>query len=117
MAAWRSALQVNGSTIRLLVTSSAGDDLLKAQLPARAKHPRSLLTVLEGMSLWSGHPMHAAISVVGAVDPGLELGALESLWPTESALVRLDFVEPHRRRRIAGLGDFRQLRLLAHEEE
>ena len=117
MAAWKSALAVSSNDIKLLVTSAEGDDVLKARLPVRSKHPRALLTLLEGSALWSGHPIRTAISVVGAVDHSLGLGDLENLCLDESALVRLAFVEARHPRRITGLGDFRQLRLFGRNGE
>ena len=93
-------------------------DLLKARLP-RPKHPRALLTLLEGAALWTGSPLCAAISVEGRPDPTFVADLFGGDWPGDSALVR--FVTAVRRDRvrraqIAGIGDFRQLDLLVAEE-
>ena len=56
MALWPTMLRI-GEELKLLVTSPEGDDLLKARLPVRPPHPRALLTLLEGMALWSGEPL------------------------------------------------------------
>jgi hypothetical protein len=103
--------------MKLLVTDARDNDLLKARMAVRPDHPRALLTLLEGVALWSGQPIRAAIYVAGPVEHSLGLGEFDDQWPRESALVRLDFAAPRRRRRISGLGDFRQLRLLGDESE
>ena len=117
MTTWKPTLRVlPGGTMQLLVTGPEGDELVKARLPGQSRHPRALLTVLEGLALWSGTPLCAAISADIPVDNSLGLGAfsdLEELWPEESALVQFTFIVPSRRgRRIAGVGDFRHLRQL-----
>ena len=56
MALWPTTLRIGGKELKLLVTSPEGDDLLKARLPIRPPHPRALLTLLEGVALWSGEP-------------------------------------------------------------
>jgi len=113
MAQWTTTLWIGGRAAKLLVTSPEGDDLLKARLPVRPPHPRALLTLLEGVALWSGSPLFAAISASGrSVDwIGSEPWG-DRLWPTESALVQFGFAIPRDRRRstIRGVGDFRDVR-------
>jgi hypothetical protein len=53
MALWSTTLRL-GKDLKLLVTSPEGDDLIKARLPIRPPHPRALLTLLEGIALFSG---------------------------------------------------------------
>jgi len=115
MACLTATVSLNPTTTRVLITDPFGDDLLKARLSTEPSHPRALLTLLEGASLWAGTPLCAAIcaessrarSLVGNLFGG-------EVWPPESALVRFDFVERarRRRRRLRGLGDFRQLYLM-----
>ena len=62
MSLWPTTLRIGGKELKLLVTSPDGDDLLKARLPVRPPHPRALLTLLEGVALWSGEPVLAVIS-------------------------------------------------------
>ena len=114
MAAWRTTLQVlPRRTVRVLVTDSDGNDLLKAQL-SDPQHPRAMLTALEGLALWHGEPLDVVICADVPVDHSLGLGAFGDLddgWPEESALVHFQFRETHRRgRRIQGVGDFGRLR-------
>jgi hypothetical protein len=108
MALWPTMLRIGGKELKLLVTSPEGDDLLKARLPVRPPHPRALLTLLEGVALWSGEPLHAAISASAQRDDWLcseEWG--DEFWPPESPLVHFDFAIPPRARRV---GDVREVR-------
>lgn len=114
MAGWRIVLQVlPRKTVRLLVTDSDGNDLLKAQL-SDPQHPRALLTALEGLALWHGEPLNVVIGADVPVDHSLGLGSFGDLddgWPEESAVVHFQFREtPRRGRRIRGVGDFGRLR-------
>jgi len=113
MVLWPTTLRITRRELKLLVTSQQGDDLLKARLPLAPPHPRALLTLLEGVALWSGEPLHAVISADAHCDEwrGTEPWCA-GLWPAESPLVRFDFAipPPRARRKIAGVGDFRDVR-------
>jgi hypothetical protein len=110
---WQCHLHVTANTATLLVTDPT-NDLLKARLDPHPSHPRALLTLLEGISLWGGSPLRVALSVDASFQPGRESSLLgDELWPTESALVQFDIVHPVRPKRLDGLGDFRRLRRLA----
>jgi hypothetical protein len=112
MATWPTTIRLD-KELKLLVTSPEGDDLLKARLALRPPHPRALLTLLEGVALWSGEPLYVVISAGEHRDDwlGCETWA-EELWPTESPLVRFDFAipPPRPRRTLRGVGDFRAVR-------
>jgi hypothetical protein len=117
MALWPTTLRIGDQDLKLLVTDPEGNDLIKARLPVRP-HPRALLTMLEGVALWSGEPLYAVISAGKHRDDWLGCEAWgEDLWPAESALVHFDFAIPRARgrRRLRGVDDFsdlhRQLRL------
>lgn len=115
MEAWKTMLRVGPHTAQILVTDRFGNDVLKASLPARPQHPRALLTMLEWLALWSGTPLVVAACVPASCQRTLASTLFgDDLLPVDSALVRFDFVTPQRRRprRIAGVGDFRQLRLM-----
>jgi hypothetical protein len=113
---WKTVLQPSrsGQEVKILVRSAEGDDLLKACLPASPSHPRALLTLLEGLALWTRPPLTAVIFAIARCPHLLDLAPFaEALWPTESALVQFEFQDPRRaQRRITGVGDFRQLRLV-----
>ena len=97
---------------RILATDD-GDDCLKAVLPSSPVHPRALHTLLEGLALWHGRPVHAVLLADGPsgtsrVDTLFGGG----LWPHDLASVRFEIRHPRKHDRIRGPGDFRQLYLL-----
>jgi len=111
---WFCSLRVTQQHTRILLSAPEGD-LLKARLDRSPCHPRALLTLLEGMSLWSGTPLCVALSVDERCQPwpGSDLWG-DEFWPVENQLVQFDLVRPVRRRpRLTGLGDFRALRVTA----
>lgn len=108
---WRCKLAVTPNEVQLLIQSEERGDLLKARLPAQARHPRALLTMLEGVALWSGSPLCAAISADESVQVGCTLGLFgEEPWQAESQLVRFEPAARACRRVLRGMGDFRALR-------
>ena len=113
MAQWPTTIRLD-QDLRLLVTDPQGKDQIKARLPLRPKHPRALLTLLEGVALYSGEPLYAVISAGNHLDDWLGCETWgEDLWPAESPLVQFDFVTPHASRPgrpLRGVGDFRVLR-------
>lgn len=112
MTLWSTTLRID-KDLKLLVTSPEGDDLIKARLPIRPPHPRALLTMLEGIALFSGEPLYAVISAGAHRDAWLDSEQwCGELWPTESPLVQFDFAlpPPRVRARLRGVGDFRDLR-------
>ena len=114
---WTSSLRVTSREVSLLIQDAEIGDLLKARLPLGPRHPRALLTLLEGIALWRGRPMRVVLS---AADPSVPfLGSDlfgDELWPGESQLVSFAVAHPGRRRRLAGLGDFRAVRRGRHDE-
>jgi hypothetical protein len=104
---WRCTLQVNAYETKLLVGNSVGD-LLKARMDTSPQHPRALLTLLEGLSLWSGYPLRVALSVDDSC-PEWPDRLLGDFCPHESQLVHFDLIPTGRRRRDRG--DQRSLRL------
>jgi len=109
MPEWTTRLRLDPKTLSLLVTTPE-EDLLRARLPRQPKNPRALLTLLEGIALWSGRE----IAVATSVDASWDLSDDDALfgggfWPVESNLVSYTFVPRRLPRRIRGLGDFRHL--------
>jgi hypothetical protein len=106
---WTCKLAVTPSEVKLLVRSD--NDLLKARLPAQVRHPRALLTMLEGLALWSGSAICAAISADESAQIGCALGLFgDGLWPADNQLVRFEPAGRASPRRLRGMGDFRALR-------
>jgi hypothetical protein len=101
---WSARLDVTPQAITVVVTEPEGDEVLKAVFSGAPDHPRALLTLLEGVALWSGAPLCAAISAAHPVSHSLGVGSFGDLehWPEESALVSFHFVAPARRRRRIG---------------
>lgn len=105
LAAWMAKLEVRPQSLKLVVMDADGNELLKAIIGQRPKHPRALLTLLEGAALWSGEALRCAIFAEHPVSHSLGLGVLGDEWPEESALVRFQFVHRRTRRRIRGVGE------------
>jgi hypothetical protein len=116
---WMGIASGTAST-RVVAMSGPGETFLKAQLDAEPKHPRALGTLLEGIALWQGLPVRAALSV-GARDTSCGSNLYREMFLDEGgALYRLVWVPtgvPRRRGpRIEGLGSFRDLERLVVEE-
>jgi hypothetical protein len=112
MEPWAVTIRLDRD-LKLLVTSPEGDDLIKAKLPLRPPHPRALLTMLEGIALYSGEPVCAVISAGAYRADWLDAEQWsDDLWSAESPLVHFDFAVPlpRARRRLHGVGDFRDVR-------
>jgi hypothetical protein len=109
--AWTSSLRVTTAEVTLLVKDHETGDRLKARLPLRPRHPRALLTLLEGVALWQGQGLRVVLSAAGPSAPwhGSDLFG-DELWPGESQLVSFAIAHRGRRRRLVGVGDFRALR-------
>ncbi len=106
-------IEITPRTMRLLVTEATGD-VLKAEFRAYPDHNRALMSVLEGLALWSGHPLCVAIIAEQPVSHSLGLGGFGDDWPETNALVDFVFIETDdpEHRQISGVGDFRKLRRL-----
>lgn len=114
MERWKATVEPAARSVRLLVTDPENNEVLKAALPRLPEHPRALLTLLEGVALWTGSPLGAAISAAPSLDRRCVCALFgDGLVPVDSALVRFHVLAAARRRRtLPGVGDFRQFRLL-----
>ena len=112
---WHCTLVVTATAATILVKDN-NSDVLRARLYPRPSHPRALLTLLGGISLWHAHPLCVALSVAESCPAG-QYSMLfgDELWPAESALVQFDIVHPVGPGRLVGVGDFRHIRKLASE--
>lgn len=109
--AWTCRLRISPQSAKLLVIAPDWGDLLKAQLPTSPEHPRALLTLLEGLSLWHGKPLSVALRAEdGLWDPRCSALLGDGWWPGESPLVEFRVEGRVRRGRLAGIGDFSALR-------
>jgi hypothetical protein len=108
---WTSSLRVTRSEVTLLIEDDERGDLLKARLPHAPRHPRALLTLLEGAALWHGQPMRVVLSADDTSMPWVGSGLFgDELWPGESPLVTFHIAAHGSRKRLSGLGDFRAVR-------
>lgn len=110
MRDWKPVLRVTPRHVMLLVSDETGD-VLKARLPLSPRHPRALLTLLEGLSLWSGEVLSVVVSVAESSDwVGSGLFG-DELFPAESPLVQFRVGRRGcRGQRLRGVADFRPLR-------
>jgi len=100
---WQATLEVKGERIWIWVSERSGRDVVRAALPRPPAHPRALLTMLEGLALWSGAPLSAVLGVDQPASDSLGLGAFGSEgWPEDSALVSFMVRQPARPRRRLG---------------
>lgn len=112
MNPWRGVLRVSRHEVKLLILNDAGQDTLKARFAPNPQHPRAMLTLLEGLALYSGHRLTVALSA-GVNSPAWLCCRLlgNELWPAESQLVTFTVARRAKRPgRLGGLGDFRALR-------
>jgi hypothetical protein len=105
-------------TVTRLLVQDGPLPILKARLPEVPQHPRALETLAEGVALWYGRPLYAALGVAAAdalcVSPHWH-ATVEVL--TRTPLVTIDLVigpprPPRRAAGLPGLGDFADVRQL-----
>jgi len=124
MDEYRVVVSPSSKWTRLLLTQGS-DELLRAILPAPSvvRHERAVPTFLEGLSMWVDRALPVVLSVDDE-DFGFRLGLTDEMGiGTRSLYYHVGVAErAHRRRRgrrIAGVGDFgdlRQLRLVPDGE-
>ena len=57
---WMS-IEPIGPEVRLMLSTPTQGTTLKARLPSAPSHTRSLVQLLEALSLWYGQPLHAVV--------------------------------------------------------
>jgi len=114
MRSLKATIRSHAGTWQLLVTNPGGDEVLKAVLPVWPQHPRALLTLLEGVAMWVGQPVIAAVYAgLWEENPCAEALCGDGLVPLESALVRLELLpSPPAQKKLNGVSDFRVTRRL-----
>ena len=100
MYQWKTVVEPTSRSTKLLVMDPDGHELMKAMLPPVPQHPRALLTLLEGLALWAGHPLTVVISAGSALPRHIG----EALFgagplPCDSALVSFEVIDRLSRRR------------------
>ena len=109
-----------GPDVTRILVQDAGIPLLKARLPEAPQHPRALETLAEGIALWCGRPIYAALGVAAedalCVSPRWHT-TVEVLTRTPLVVIEPVIGRPRPPRGgdgLTGLGafaDLRQLRL------
>ena len=102
--------------VRLLATTPTRDLLMAILGPVRGAHPRAAATLLEGLSLWHQRRLSVVLSADDA-DDGSALGLCDALGYGQPLHYEVGLAFPDRargrRRRLRGLGSFRDMRELA----
>lgn len=117
MSQYTVILSLTAARTRILMTSGP-DELMRAVLPPlrQVRHDRAALSLLEGLALWLDRAPRVVVSV-DDLDATFSCGLTDEVGnPQNSLYYTVEVVErPARRRgkRIAGVGDFRDLRQLS----
>jgi hypothetical protein len=114
------AIAPSATSTRVLAMAGAQDTILKARLSRSPCHPRALASLLEAIALWQGVPIRAALCAdARGSDSSL---FRETFTDLGGPLYTLDWVSAReqgrraRRRDIAGMGEFEDLRKLLIDE-
>ena len=117
MSEYTVTMSFSTARSRILVTAGA-DELMRAVLPppGQVRNNRAVLSLLEALALWLDRCPRVVVSAAEA-DATCSFGLTDEIGnPQRSVYYTVEVVErPARRRsrRIAGIGDFRDLRQLS----
>ena len=114
------AIAPSATSTRVLAMAGARETILKAK--RSPSHPRAMASLLEAIALWQGVPIRAALCADAR--PGGSDSSLfrETFTDLGGPLYTLDWVPARehgrraRRRDIAGMGEFEDLRKLLIDE-
>ena len=116
------AIAPNATSTRVLAMAGPHDTILKARLSRSPAHPRAMATLLEAIALWQGRPIRAALCA-DARPAGSDSSLFrETFADVGGPLYTLDWIPAlergrrARRRDIAGMGEFADLRQLLIDE-
>lgn len=116
MSEYTVTMSFSPARSRILVTAGA-DELMRAVLPPprQVRHDRAALSLLEALALWLDRSPRVVVSADES-DATYSFGLTDEIGnPQRSVYYTVEVVQrPARRRgrRIAGVGDFRDLRQL-----
>jgi hypothetical protein len=100
---WHAMVEVSPHPIWVWGNEARGRDLMRCALPRSPAHPRALVTLLEGLALWSGAPLSVVLGVEHPVNDSLGLGFFGAEdWPADTALVSFFVRSPARPPRRLG---------------
>ena len=109
-------LAPNATCTRVLAMAGPHDTILKARLSRSPAHPRAMATLLEAIALWQGRTIRAALCAHDRRDGSDSSLFRETFTDVGGPLYTLDWIPAPergrraRRRDIAGMGDFADLR-------
>jgi hypothetical protein len=116
------AIAPNATSTRVLAMAGAQDTILKARLSPSPAHPRAMASLIEAIALWQGLPIRAALCA-GERPGGSDTSLFrETFTDVGGPLYTLDWIPAlehgrrARRRDIAGMGRFEDLRQLLIDE-
>jgi hypothetical protein len=122
MESIRMAIAPNTTSTRVLAMAGAQDTILKARLSRSPCHPRAMASLLEAIALWQGLPIRAALCADERPDGSDTSLFRETFTDGGGPLYKLDWIPAlehgrrARRRDIAGMGRFEDLRQLLIDE-
>ena len=108
----------SATSTRVLAMAGPHDTILKARLSHSPSHPRAMATLLEAIALWQGRPIRAALCADVRRDGSDSSLFRETFTDVGGPLYTLDWIPAPergrraRRRDIAGMGEFADLRQL-----
>lgn len=106
MRRWKTRVHVTEATLKLWVRDATGEELVRARLPMRPADRAALTTLLQGLALWAGVPLHVVSSAAGRLDDSLVSDLFDAaMWPVEDPLLRLVFAPRSEGRRGHRDGD------------
>ena len=116
MSEYTVTMSFSGVRSRILVTAGT-DEILRAVLPSprQVRHTQAALSFLEALALWLDHSPRVVVSAA-EVDATSLFGLTDDFGsPGRGVYYQVEVVErkPRRRgKRLAGVGEFRDLRQL-----
>lgn len=117
MSEYTVTMSFSGVRSRILITAGT-DEILRAVLPPprQVRHTRCALAFLEALALWLDHSPRVVVSAA-EVDATSLFGLTDDFGtPQRGIFCNVEVVERKPRRRgtrLAGVGDFRDLRQLS----
>ena len=116
------AIAPNATSTRVLAMAGARETILKAKLSSSPSHPRAMASLIEAIALWQGRPIRAALCAGERHDGSDSSLFRETFSDVGGPLYTLDWIPAleqgrrARRRDIAGMGEFEDLRKLLIDE-
>ena len=117
MSEYTVTMSLSGVRSRILLMAGT-DEVLRAVLPAhrQVRHPQAVLSFVEALALWLDQRLRVVVSA-GEVDATSLFGLTDDFGsPRRGVYYEVEVVEPkprRRGRRLAGVGEFRDLRQLS----